>query len=290
MKARTAGDERAHKPLRSHAHLLAEHLIDFFDWIAPRYDDWANGLHRKVAARLADFVDPRPGQHVLDVGCGTGLLTSHMADKVGLGGTVVGVDFSDGMLSEARRRKPPNVTYMSMTAERLVFRDETFDVLTMGELLTYLIDPFRGLNEAYRVLKPGGVIGVSAQRPSLATEAQDVFFSSLVALSRRHQLQVPRLSAERANFGEPEMLPGILEVVGFKAVKTTEMVTGGRCRTPDEWVELMAGAGPLPYAMLTTLGPDLRRQFALELEEDMQDLGEDAFTYHHAFLFATATK
>jgi demethylmenaquinone methyltransferase/2-methoxy-6-polyprenyl-1,4-benzoquinol methylase len=270
--------------------VLSEHLVDFFDWVAPEYDDWADGLHRRVAARLAAFVDPAPGQHVLDVGCGTGLLTNLLAEKVGHEGTVVGIDISHGMLAEARRRKQPNVTLVSMTADRIVFRDSSFDMVTMSEVLTYLIDPFAGLNEAYRVLKPGGVLGVSAQRRSLATEAQDVFFSSLVALARRHHLQVPRLSAERANFGEPEMLPGILEVVGFKGVKTTEMVRGGRCPTAEGWMELMAAAGPLPYAMLTMLGPELREQFGRELEEDMQDLGEEAFTYHHAFMFATASK
>jgi ubiquinone/menaquinone biosynthesis C-methylase UbiE len=290
MKARSRGTSRHHKPPRTQEDALAEHFIDFFDWIAPDYDDWANGLHRKAAARLVDLVDAQPGQHALDVGCGTGLVTNLLAERVGKKGTVVGVDVSDGMLAEARHRKHGNATFVSMAAERIVFKDETFDLVTMGEVLTYLIDPFAGLTEAHRVLKPQGRLAVSAQRRSLATEAQDVFFSSLVALARRHHLQVPRLSAERANFGEPEMLPGILEVVGFKQVRTTEMVTGGRSKSAEQWMELMEGAGPLPYAMLTVLGPDLRREFAKELEEDMVDLGEDAFTYHHAFIFATATR
>ena len=98
------------------------------------------------------------------------------------------------------------------------------------------------------------------------TPAQDLFFASLVALARRHHLQVPRLSPERANFGEPEMMPGILEVVGFKNVKMTEMVTGGRAKTAEAWMELMAGAGPLPFTMLNVLGPELRRRFAKELK------------------------
>ena len=270
--------------------LIAEHFIDFFDAAAPTYDDWANSLHRKVAKRLVELVDPKPGQHALDVGCGTGLITHHMAEAVGKNGTVVGIDISEGMLAQARKERRPNTTLVSMAAERIVFRDESFDIVTLGEVLTYLLDPFAALAEARRVLKPGGQLGVSSQRRSLATQAQDVFFASLVALSRRHHLQVPRLSAERANFGEPEMLPGILEVAGFKHVKTTEMVTGGRTKSAEAWMELMAGAGPLPYTMLSVLGPQLRKEFGRELEEDMAGLGEDAFTYHHAYVFATATK
>jgi ubiquinone/menaquinone biosynthesis C-methylase UbiE len=224
------------------------------------------------------------------VGCGTGLLARQIADAVGPTGTVVGVDVSEGMLLQARKERRSNLTLVSMAAERLVFRDETFDLVTMGEVLTYLLDPFEALSEASRVLKPGGRLGVSSQRRSLMTEAQDVFFASLVALARRHHLSVPRLTAERANFGEPEMLPGILEVAGFKHVKTTEMVTGGRTKSAEAWMELMAGAGPLPYTMLSVLGPQLRKEFARELEEDMAGLGEDAFTYHHAYVFAVATK
>jgi ubiquinone/menaquinone biosynthesis C-methylase UbiE len=270
--------------------VVAEHFIDFFDGIAPSYDDWANGLHRKAARRLGELVDPKPGQHALDVGCGTGLLARQLADAIGPKGTVVGIDISEGMLTQARKERRPNLTLVSMAAERLVFRDQTFDVITMGEVLTYLLDPFEALSEALRVLKPDGRLGVSSQRRSLMTEAQDVFFASLVALSRRHHLSVPRLSAERANFGEPEMLPGILEVAGFKHVKTTQLVTGGRAKSAEAWMELMAGAGPLPYTMLGVLGPQLRKEFARELEEDMAGLGEEAFTYHHAYVLATATK
>lgn len=270
--------------------VVAEHFIDFFDGIAPTYDDWANSLHRKAAGRLASFVGAQPGEHALDVGCGTGLITHQLANAVGPKGTVVGIDISEGMLAQARKERRPNTTLVSMAAERLVFRDETFDLVTLGEVLTYLLDPFAALSEALRVLKPEGRLGVSSQRRSLATEAQDVFFASLVALARRHHLQVPRLTAERANFGEPDMLPGILEVAGFKHVRTTEMVTGGRAKSAEAWMELMAGAGPLPYTMIGVLGPQLRKEFARELEEDMAGLGEEAFTYHHAYVFATATK
>ena len=269
---------------------VAEHFIDFFDEVAPTYDEWANGLHRKAANGLAELVHPKRGEHTLDIGCGTGLLTRQIADAVGPKGSVVGVDISEGMLAQARNERRPNLTLVSMAAERLVFRDATFDLVTMGEVLTYVLDPFAVLSEAWRVLKPQGRLGVSSQRRSLMTEAQDIFFSSLVALSRRHHLQVPRLTAERANFGEPEVLPGILEVAGFKPEKTTQLVTGGRARSAEAWMELMAGAGPLPYTVLKVLGPELRKEFARELEKNMADLGEEAFTYHLAYVFATATK
>jgi hypothetical protein len=54
------------------------------------------------------------------------------------------------------------------------------------------------------------------------------------------------------------------------------------------WIELLQGAGPWPHALLSTLGPDLKRQLAAAVEREMEGLGDDAFRYHEAFIFVTA--
>ena len=68
-----------------------------------------------------------------------------------------------------------------------------------------------------------------------------------------------------------------------------DLVTGGRAHTAREWTLLMSGLGPLPHTLLRVLGPRLRAELEAELEEAMAGLGEDAFRYHHAFLFALAS-
>jgi len=87
-------------------------------------------------------------------------------------GSVIGVDLSDRMLAIARSKPSKNTQFVGMAAERLVFRPETFDLVTMGEALAYLSDPTDALAEANRVLRPGGRLAVSAQRRSLSTRAQ----------------------------------------------------------------------------------------------------------------------
>jgi len=179
-----------------------------------------------------------------------------------------------------------------MAAEHLVFRPATFDLVTMGEALAYMADPTTALEEANRVLRPGGRIAVSNQRRSLNTRAQDLFFQGLAPLARRHYLRLPRFSSERASFGEPKVLSEMLADAGFEVIRTTEMVTGGRTNDAREWTELMSGAGPLPYTLIRALGPRYRNELEAEVEAAMASLGDpdDAFRYHHSYVMAVARK
>lgn len=270
---------------------MVDHLVDFFDQIAPDYDAWAGGLHGRVATRLVEIAAPKRGHHVLDVGTGTGLVAALVAPKV-RPGTVIGIDLSERMLSIARARKLPNAQFVGMAAERLVFRPSTFDLVTMGEALAYLADPAAALEEAHRVLKPKGRIAVSCHRRSLSTAAQNLFFQGLAPLARRHYLSLPRFSSDRSRFGEPDVLPQLLAESGFEVTTMTQLVTGGRAKTAREWTDLMAGAGPLPYTLIRALGPRYRAELEEEIEMAMDSLGDpdDAFRYHHSYLLAVAAK
>jgi SAM-dependent methyltransferase len=205
---------------------------------------------------------------------------------------VIGIDLSEHMLAIARAKKHRNVQFVGMAAEHLVFRPATFDLVTMGEALTYFADPTTALAEAHRVLRPGGRIAVSCQRRSLNTRAQELFFQGLTPLARRHYLSLPRYSSERARFGEPEVLTGILGGAGFDTDRLTEMVSGGRAGTAREWTELMAGAGPRPHTLIRALGPRYRDELEAEVDAAMASLGDpdDAFRYHHSYVLVVARK
>src|SRR5438093_375127 len=122
--------------------------------------------------------------------------------------------------------------------------------------------------------------------------ARNLFFQGLAPLARRHYLSLPRFSSERARFGEPSVLPELLSEAGFEVTTMTEMVTGGRTRSAREWTELMAGAGPLPYTLIKSLGPRYRAELEQEVDLAMDSLGDpdDAFRYHHSYLLAVAEK
>ncbi|TMF93017.1 MAG: methyltransferase domain-containing protein [Chloroflexi bacterium] len=249
---------------------MVDHLVDFFDRVAPVYDTWAGGQHGRVATRLVDLATPSQNEQVLDVGTGTGLVANLVAPRVNPG-LVIGVDLSENMLSIARANKAKNVQFVGMAAEHLVFRPATFDLVTMGQALAYFADPTTALAEANR---------------------QDLFFQGLVPLARRHYLSLPRYSSERSRFGEPDVLPEILATAGFDVMRMTEMVTGGRTHDAREWTELMAGAGPLPYTLIRSLGPRYRNELEAEVEAAMASLGDpdEAFRYHHSYVLAVARK
>ena len=270
---------------------MIDHLVDFFDRIAPSYDSWAGGQHERVAARLVELAAPQKGEHVLDVGTGTGLVAHLVAPRVSPG-SVIGIDLSDQMLAIARSKRSKNSQFLGMAAEQLVFKPASFDLVTMGEALAYLGDPTDALAEANRVLRSDGRLALSCQRRSLSTRAQDLFFQGLAPLARRHYLSLPRYSSERASFGEPAVLPQILNRAGFDVTRVTEMVTGGRTRDAKEWTDLMAGAGPLPYTLIRALGPRYRDELEAEVESAMDSLGDpdDAYRYHHSYLIVVARK
>lgn len=95
---------------------------------------------------------------ILDVGCGTGVLSFLLAE---MGHTVQGIDLSEGMLNKAQEKaasKSIQVQFSIEDAEKLPYADNSFDVVVNRHLLWTLPDPDKALGEWFRVLKPGGTV------------------------------------------------------------------------------------------------------------------------------------
>ncbi|MFC4126242.1 class I SAM-dependent methyltransferase [Nocardia rhizosphaerae] len=125
------------------------------------------GRRDRVYRRLAELSGAKPGDQVLDIGCGTGYLTRRMAALVGTG-TVVGLDPSAIVLDRARRiTGEPNCTYTVGVAESLSAEDDSFDVVDNCLMLHHLPHELRAtaLAEMRRVLRPGGRLLIGEFRP-----------------------------------------------------------------------------------------------------------------------------
>ncbi|MFT7476310.1 MAG: SAM-dependent methyltransferase [Verrucomicrobiales bacterium] len=110
---------------------------------------------RNIGGRLRAMrrLAPLSGQRLLDVGCGTGEYTNRMAPDFE---TVDAIDIEPERLELFATRHPLNVTVKSMSANDLDYPNETFDVVTMVEVLEHLSEPRVALSEIQRVLKVGG--------------------------------------------------------------------------------------------------------------------------------------
>lgn len=159
-----------------------------FDRIARFYDGMNSvmtaGLHHKWRSRAADLAAVGPGDRVLDVATGTGDLAIELAGRVGPQGTVVGSDFSEGMLDLARRKKP-GMTWEWGNALELPYETDGFDAATVGFGARNFSDLDQGLREMTRVVRPGGRVVVleitTPTKPPLSTFFQ-LWFDRVVPM------------------------------------------------------------------------------------------------------------
>lgn len=118
---------------------------------------------QRLHAWLLEQLDPLPGMHVLDVGCGTGEDVRGLAVSVAPTGSATGVDPSETMLAEARRRGEASrnpALFVSGTAERLPADDGSLDLVRSERVLQHLADPAVAVREMARVLRLGGRVGL----------------------------------------------------------------------------------------------------------------------------------
>ena len=153
----------------------------------------------------------RPGARVLDIGCGPGFLATEMAEDVGPGGSVDGIDVSESMIAIARRREPTAgsapLRLQLGEARALPFADASFEVVVSTQVFEYIEDIAAALAEARRVLRLGGRLLLL-----------DTDWDSVVWYSRAPERMRRVLAAWDAHAADPHLprtLAGHLRQAGF---------------------------------------------------------------------------
>jgi SAM-dependent methyltransferase len=189
-------------------------------------------LFHQWAPRMADAAGITPGQHVLDVACGTGVLARTIAERVKPGGSVVGLDPNPGMLVVAARVSP-DLEWQPGVAESLPYPDGSFDVVTCQFGLMFFADRTKALREMMRVLRPGGRLVVSVWDRLDRIPA----YSILVALLQ-HRLGDRVADALRGPFvlGDREALDRLLAAAGISPLSIETQTGAAHYPSIRSWV------------------------------------------------------
>jgi len=118
-----------------------------------------------VIQKLSETIAAKPGERLLEVGSGSGILCRRLAPQLQPGGWVVGVDISPDMTTEAQKYARldginSGISFETCTAESLPYPDESFDGAIAARLLLHAADPDQVIREMKRVVKPGGRVMV----------------------------------------------------------------------------------------------------------------------------------
>jgi ubiquinone/menaquinone biosynthesis C-methylase UbiE len=136
--------------------------------VLPDYDPQLSGFHRAFELELEGILASlplAPAMKVLDLACGDGFYTRRLADRLGDGGSVTGVDLDPAYLSEAQREASRHtgratIDFVAASFDRLPFADDSFDFVWCAQSLFSLPEPVVVLGHLARVLRPGGVAAV----------------------------------------------------------------------------------------------------------------------------------
>lgn len=261
-----------------------------FNRIAARYADGAP-LRASLQAALLEAAALAPGEHVLDLAAGPGLLARDAARQVLPDGWVLASDIAEGMLAEGQRRAAaeglPDLLAAACDAEHLAFGDGSFDVALIGLGLFIFPEPGKALAELRRVLRPGGRLALSVWGPR---EAVPLIARAQDCIARL--LPVPKVARPSVfRLGEADALAALLGDASFTDVHLTPHRLSCRFDSADAYwqafLDLAGGAaealGRLPEA---TQG-QLRAAVAADLDAHRDGSG---YRFDSTLLIASARR
>jgi ubiquinone/menaquinone biosynthesis C-methylase UbiE len=229
---------------------------------AKQYEEWNSATgrrwlerHEAVDRQIAPFgrqamdrVEIKPGERILDVGCGCGETTLELADRVGASGSVTGVDISRLLIEAARKRAwertRANVQFEEGDAQTFPLPAKDFDLVFSRLGIMFFDDPEAAFQNLGKALRPGGRLSfVCWPAPQ-----ENQFMTIPIAAASRH-VALPAPGEPDAPgpfaFADPERVRRILSHAGFGEIETRRVIEKVGGGTRDETARMLLELGPL---------------------------------------------
>jgi len=198
-------------------------------------------LFGEWAPHLVDFAGVAPGQAVLDVACGTGIVTRTVADRLNGRGRVVGLDLNEAMLTVARRVRP-TIEWRQGDATKLPFPDASFDAVLCQMALMFFPDRAQALREMRRVVGAEGTVAVLVPG---RLQSQPAWGPFIEMVARHAGPDALALMGTYWACGDLAELTALLEAAGLSAARTRTRVGTAKFASPDEFVVTEVESTPL---------------------------------------------
>ncbi len=258
-----------------------QQIADLYSRRSQTYDD--SDWHPRIAHRLVEHARISSGQHVLDIATGTGMAAIEAAQFVGSEGRVVGVDISNGMLEQARRKVEAlgfrNIEFQLADAEALDFPENNFDVVLCSSAFIWMSDLNAALRLWHRLLKPGGLIGFHAF-------AETAFVGGVVAQKVAEKYGISYAMSKPT--GTIEKCHDLLAAGGFEAIEINPEQDGGYISL-EQAKRMWAGSehpapGQFPNP-LSQLSSEQLEQAKAEFEAELEALVTEQGIWNDVTIF-----
>ena len=255
--------------------------------LARHYEEASSDRQFKAGKVFVQKLALRPGEHVLDVGSGTGLLAEHVAGIVGPSGSVVAIDPLPLRIDIARRKARPNLTFRVGDAYELAaFANESFDVVYLNAVFHWLPEKFGPLRAFHRVLKTGGRLGVTTGSKEHVNPLQAI---RQRVLAREPYSRFPESQAGTAHRVSADELRGLFAQTGFEPESIDVLPNVIVHRSGDAAIEFSQASSFGNF--LGHLPDDLQRSAREEIRRELEALRTaDGIRLENARIFAVARK
>ena len=241
---------------------------------ADAYEQLMGRWSRRLAPLFLDFCGVHDGARILDVGCGTGALTSALSERIG-GAQLVGIDPSEAAIRHCRARYGGNaMAFDCGDAMQLPYAERTFDHSLSMLVFQFIPDPAKAVTQMRRVTRPGGIVGACTW-DGMGLELGAIFWEEATRLD-----PAAESTGERPQkFRRPGELESLWRNAGLDGVRESVL----EFETPfadfdDYWLPFNQGVGP--YGLYTASISDDRKAALRDALRDRlaRHTGNGAFT------------